>query len=83
MQTKPEGADASSGNDSEPAVADKSDTIPTIDIGGVLPTLTLKNEKGEDVEVSSLAAEKGVVIFLIPKADTRESLPPFRKKVAD
>lgn len=82
MQTKPEGADASSGNE-EPAVADKSDAIPAIDIGGVLPTLTLKNEKGEDVEVSSLAAEKGVVIFLIPKADTRESLPPFRKKVAD
>ena len=42
-----------------------------IDIGDSLPTLTLKNEKDEDIEVSSLAAEKGVVFFLVPKADTR------------
>jgi peroxiredoxin Q/BCP len=34
--------------------------------------LTLKNEKDEDVDVSTLAAEKGVVFFLVPKADTRE-----------
>jgi thioredoxin-dependent peroxiredoxin len=34
--------------------------------------LTLKTEKGEDVNVSTLAAEKGVVFFLVPKADTRE-----------
>ncbi|KAJ8082350.1 thioredoxin peroxidase dot5 [Marasmius tenuissimus] len=44
--------------------------IPSIDIGDPLPTLTLKNEKDEDVDVSKLAAEKGVVIFLVPKADT-------------
>ena len=43
-----------------------------IDIGDNLPTLTLKNEKGEDVEVANLAAEKGVILFLVPKADTRE-----------
>ncbi|KAG6331041.1 hypothetical protein ID866_8047 [Astraeus odoratus] len=42
----------------------------TIDIGDTLPSMTLKNEKGEDVETSSLTAEKGVVLFLVPKADT-------------
>lgn len=41
-----------------------------IDIGGSLPTLTLKNEKGEDVQIAELAEEKGVVFFLVPKADT-------------
>lgn len=45
--------------------------LKTIDIGDGLPELTLKNEKGEDVEVASLTAEKGVVFFLVPKADTR------------
>jgi hypothetical protein len=34
--------------------------------------LTLKNEKDEDVDVSTLAEENGVVFFLVPKADTRE-----------
>lgn len=34
--------------------------------------MTLKNEKGEDIDVSTLAAAKGVVFFLVPKADTRE-----------
>lgn len=43
-----------------------------IDIGDSLPSLILKNEKDEDVEVSTLAAEKGVVFFLVPKADTRK-----------
>ena len=38
-----------------------------------MPDLTLKNEKGEDVQVAELAAEKGVVFFLVPKADTRRS----------
>jgi len=44
--------------------------IAHIDIGDSLPSLTLKNEKDEDVDVSTLAAEKGVVFFLVPKADT-------------
>ncbi|KAI0635205.1 AhpC-TSA-domain-containing protein [Trametes polyzona] len=58
-----------------------------IDIGDVLPSYTLKNEKDEDVDVSSLTAEKGVIIFLVPKADTpgcttqacgfRDSYPDF------
>lgn len=44
-----------------------------IDIGGSLPDLTLKNEKGEDIQVANLASEKGVILFLVPKADTRAS----------
>ncbi|KAI6097878.1 thioredoxin-like protein [Pisolithus sp. B1] len=42
----------------------------TVDIGDTLPSLAVKNEKGEDVETSTLVVEKGVVLFLVPKADT-------------
>jgi peroxiredoxin len=48
-----------------------SKELKPIEIGDVLPSFTLKNEKGEDVDVSKLAAEKGVILFLVPKADTR------------
>jgi len=51
----------------------ESDDLPKvtpIDLGESLPTLTLKNEKEEDVEISTLADEKGIVFFLVPKADT-------------
>ena len=41
-------------------------------VGALLPQMKVKNEKGEDIEVSTLAAETGVVIFIAPKADTRE-----------
>ncbi|KAH9919977.1 AhpC-TSA-domain-containing protein [Epithele typhae] len=41
-----------------------------ISVGDVLPSYTLKTEKDEDVDVATLAAEKGVVFFLVPKADT-------------
>ncbi|KAF4621621.1 hypothetical protein D9613_012581 [Agrocybe pediades] len=41
-----------------------------IEIGDSLPELILKNEKGEDIQVSELPAEKGVILFLVPKADT-------------
>ncbi|KIM43836.1 hypothetical protein M413DRAFT_389587 [Hebeloma cylindrosporum] len=41
-----------------------------IELGGNLPSVTLKNEKGEDIQVADLAAEKGVILFLVPKADT-------------
>jgi len=44
----------------------------SIDIGDSLPSLTLKNERDEDIDVSTLTAKKGVVFFLVPKADTRE-----------
>ncbi|KAK4688216.1 thioredoxin-dependent peroxiredoxin, partial [Tremellales sp. Uapishka_1] len=39
-------------------------------LGDKLPKLTLKDEDGNDVEVGDLAGEKGVVIFLYPKANT-------------
>ncbi|KAF8804911.1 AhpC-TSA-domain-containing protein [Phlegmacium glaucopus] len=73
----------------EEAVGSSSDNtaLPSIDIGGSLPNLTLKNEKGEDIQVADLASEKGVIIFLVPKADTpgcttqacgfRDSYPDF------
>jgi peroxiredoxin Q/BCP len=47
--------------------------LPKIELGGSLPSVTLKNEKGEDIQVADLAAEKGVILFLVPKADTRTS----------
>ncbi|KAF5381441.1 hypothetical protein D9757_009069 [Collybiopsis confluens] len=39
-------------------------------LGSFLPDITLKSEKEVDVEISLLAKEKGVVLFLVPKADT-------------
>lgn len=42
-----------------------------VNVGDVLPSYTLKNEQDEDVDIATLAAEKGVVFFLVPKADTR------------
>ncbi|KAG6875926.1 hypothetical protein C0993_006778, partial [Termitomyces sp. T159_Od127] len=45
-------------------------TLAPINIGDVLPSVTLKNEKGEDVDIARLGDEKGVVLFLVPKADT-------------
>jgi thioredoxin-dependent peroxiredoxin len=48
---------------------------PELELGDVLPDITLKNEKGEDVRVKDLATpEQGVVFFLVPKADTRKHL---------
>jgi len=68
----------------EPAVAA---TLSPINIGDSLPSLILKNEKGEDVQVADLTKEKGVILFLVPKADTagcttqacafRDSYPDF------
>jgi hypothetical protein len=48
-----------------------------VTFGDVLPDIILKNEKGEDVCVAELAKETGVIIFAVPKADTRKS-PPLR-----
>jgi peroxiredoxin Q/BCP len=39
-----------------------------------LPNLTLKDEKNEDIQIADLASEGGVVLFLVPKADTRKHL---------
>lgn len=44
-----------------------------IDIGDSLPSYILKNEQGEDIDVAILTAEKGAILFSIPKADTRTS----------
>lgn len=52
--------------------SDISEQPKQLDIGDVLPNITLKNEKDEDVNVQDLAKDSGVVIFLVPKADTRE-----------
>ena len=59
----------------EPSEGSSSADLAAIDIGGTLPSYTLKNEKDEDVDVSTLTAEKGLVLFLVPKADTREFVP--------
>jgi len=73
-------------SEEEPEAGDSS-ALSLIDIGGSLPDLTLKNEKGEDIQVANLASEKGVILFLVPKADTpgctnqacgfRDSYPDF------
>ncbi|KAJ7241652.1 AhpC-TSA-domain-containing protein [Mycena rebaudengoi] len=60
----------SDGEEDEGDAGEPEVKLASIDIGDSLPTLTLKNEKDEDVEVSSLTADKGLVLFLVPKADT-------------
>ena len=52
-----------------------------INIGDLIPTVTLKNEKDLDVNLAELTAEKGLVLFLVPKADTRQSPLQFRSTV--
>jgi len=78
-KAKPDPESAGEGGDSS--------ALSLIDIGGNLPDLTLKNEKGEDIQIANLASEKGVILFLVPKADTpgctnqacgfRDSYPDF------
>lgn len=51
---------------------EEDSNVKTLDIGELLPAVTLKNEKDEGVNVAELAAEKGLVLFLVPKADTRQ-----------
>jgi len=41
-----------------------------LQVGDVLPSVTLPNNSGVDVDVGSLAKEQGVVLFLVPKANT-------------
>ncbi|KAI0321437.1 thioredoxin-like protein [Amylostereum chailletii] len=59
-----------------PAAADeeKSSSLAPIEIGDTLPSFILKNEQGEDVDVAAIAAEKGIVLFSVPAADTRASV---------
>ncbi|THH16055.1 hypothetical protein EW146_g4514 [Bondarzewia mesenterica] len=74
-ETKPEAA--ATEPVAEPAV-EAASTLASIDLGDNLPSLVLQNEQGEDIDVANLTAEKGVVIFLVPKADTRESVIQLR-----
>ncbi|KAI0266388.1 thioredoxin-like protein [Gloeopeniophorella convolvens] len=52
------------------APTEEPPALAPIDIGDTLPSYTLRNEQGEDVDVSTLAAEQGVILFSIPRADT-------------
>ncbi|KAJ7054275.1 AhpC-TSA-domain-containing protein [Mycena amicta] len=64
-------ADTESADEEQDEVdAEEEPGLASIDIGDSLPSLTLKNEKDEDVEISTLTADKGLVLFLVPKADT-------------
>jgi peroxiredoxin Q/BCP len=60
--------DGEEGKSTKKAKSDTSEAGAAI--GSFLPEITLKSEKDVDVEVSLLAKEKGVVLFLVPKADT-------------
>ncbi|KLO12335.1 AhpC-TSA-domain-containing protein [Schizopora paradoxa] len=51
-------------------VEEETEGVKAVELGGPLPDITVQNEKGEDVRVQELTKEKGVVIFLVPKADT-------------
>ncbi|OBZ78222.1 hypothetical protein A0H81_01901 [Grifola frondosa] len=56
--------------ESSGASSEEKDAPEPLDIGDSLPSLTLKNEKNEDIDAATLASEKGVILFLVPKADT-------------
>jgi hypothetical protein len=51
----------------EEAPAKAKSTGKTLKQGDKLPKMMLKDEEGKEVDVSGLAGEKGVVIFLYPK----------------
>jgi len=89
---KAKGSGDENGEEHDELADDDDDDVPsvkTIEVGDVLPAVTLKNEKDEDVNVAELTAEKGLVLFLVPKADTpgctkqacgfRDSYPDFTK----
>lgn len=67
-------AKADSANDAKADSHAKESAKGSVTVGSVLPDLVLKNEKGDDIVVADLAKETGVIIFAIPKADTREFL---------
>ncbi|BEJ10685.1 hypothetical protein CspHIS471_0101070 [Cutaneotrichosporon sp. HIS471] len=62
-QDKPKSKDETNG---KPPSASRG----ALQLGSGLPKITLQNEDGEDVDVSTLTGERGVVIFLYPRADT-------------
>lgn len=70
------------------AEASPAPSLSPIELGDPLPSLVLKNEKDEDIQIADLVDEtNGVVLFLVPKADTpgctnqacafRDSYPDF------
>ncbi|OJT07029.1 Peroxiredoxin DOT5 [Trametes pubescens] len=69
-KSKAENAASEEAGDASNDSAEAAPVLSHIDIGDSLPSYTLKNEKDEDVNVAALAAEKGVIFFLVPKADT-------------
>ncbi|KAK0442686.1 AhpC-TSA-domain-containing protein [Desarmillaria tabescens] len=46
--------------------------VEQLQIGSLLTglSITLPNQNGEDVEIGTIAKERGVVLFLVPRADT-------------
>lgn len=86
-KAKADDADVTMADAEGSAEAPAPAALSPIDIGDSLPSLVLKNEKGEDVQVADLTNEKGVILFLVPKADTagcttqacafRDSYPDF------
>lgn len=74
MPAKPPKRPAEEGgedNDSSKKAKSEPSATKAVDIGDTLPEITLKSHKDEDVDVSAIAiGPRGVVIFLVPKADT-------------
>lgn len=68
-ETAPEASKEAEAAAEAPAEA-ASSSSKELQIGDVLPSITLPNHNGTDVEIGSLAKEKGVVLFLVPKANT-------------
>jgi len=59
---------------SEKASPKAEEIIKELQVGDKLPDWSFENEKGEMVEIAKLAGEQGLVLFLVPKADTRKFL---------
>ncbi|KAJ7123491.1 thioredoxin-like protein [Mycena epipterygia] len=69
-KTKKKAKEAKEAEEDEGDAVEPDPALTSIDIGDSLPSLTLKNEKDEDVDILTLTADKGLVLFLVPKADT-------------
>lgn len=54
-------------NGEKPASANRG----VLKLGSGLPKIVLQNEDGEDVDVSTLAGERGVVFFLYPRVSSQ------------
>ncbi|KAH8809477.1 AhpC-TSA-domain-containing protein [Flagelloscypha sp. PMI_526] len=76
-ESKPKKARQAKEKAEEESESTREDTpalpLDPIDIGDPLPTLTLISDEGENIDVGQLCTrekKKGLVLFLIPKADT-------------